>query len=281
MQIALENIVRRNGKADDWDIRQLKKALNRLGYYMPDSQVGINGTPDQRLFAGITQYQKDRGLKVTDTITPDGETLQRLNADLSQTPDGYYIWRTVEDGKVRNSHAAYNRTVRAWSDAPDPGEDFNCRCWAEKAPQEYYDTGLVANKLPEVSSGQAAITPREFYELHKGKTEDMITKGRTDRVVLSHPNDMANPKARFVRLANGKEVDMIHFMVVGRLGYTLGYMNETQQWIRRKESGFNKYDLYSNKLGIEFFQQYGDILEVKPEMVSFYIYQYLENAGQK
>jgi hypothetical protein len=21
--------------------------------------------------------------------------------------------------------------MRAWSDAPDPGDDFNCRCWAE------------------------------------------------------------------------------------------------------------------------------------------------------
>jgi hypothetical protein len=30
---------------------------------------------------------------------------------------------------VRAEHAAFNRTVRDWADSPDPGEEFNCRCW--------------------------------------------------------------------------------------------------------------------------------------------------------
>jgi hypothetical protein len=32
---------------------------------------------------------------------------------------------------VRGIHAALNRTIRNWDNAPDPGDDFNCRCWAE------------------------------------------------------------------------------------------------------------------------------------------------------
>jgi uncharacterized protein with gpF-like domain len=50
----------------------------------------------------------------------------------------YYIWRTVEDKKVRADHAQYNCTVRVWSDSPDPGEDYNCCCRAEPMMAEVF-----------------------------------------------------------------------------------------------------------------------------------------------
>jgi hypothetical protein len=54
-----------------------------------------------------------------------------LNSEAAKTPNGKYIWRTVEDDRVRDTHAQYNRTIREWGDSPDPGEEFNCRCWVE------------------------------------------------------------------------------------------------------------------------------------------------------
>ncbi|MBN2157914.1 MAG: minor capsid protein [Spirochaetes bacterium] len=53
-----------------------------------------------------------------------------------------YIWRTVGDIRVRDSHAAVAGHYSEWSRPPEagvrgdkvhPGEDFNCRCWAEPA----------------------------------------------------------------------------------------------------------------------------------------------------
>lgn len=49
-----------------------------------------------------------------------------------------YIWHTMGDGRVRDSHRALNRTKQRWSNPPltdkdrhvHPGEDFNCRCQA-------------------------------------------------------------------------------------------------------------------------------------------------------
>jgi uncharacterized protein with gpF-like domain len=41
------------------------------------------------------------------------------------------MWRTVGDNKVRDAHAALNGTIRSWADTPEPGTEFNCRCWAE------------------------------------------------------------------------------------------------------------------------------------------------------
>lgn len=43
----------------------------------------------------------------------------------------YYIWRTVGDDRVREEHAEREGLKFSIYDSPLPGEDFNCRCWAE------------------------------------------------------------------------------------------------------------------------------------------------------
>jgi len=45
-----------------------------------------------------------------------------------------YIWRTVKDSDVRPAHAAREGQIFSWTSPPEgghPGEDYNCRCWAE------------------------------------------------------------------------------------------------------------------------------------------------------
>lgn len=59
---------------------------------------------------------------------------------------GWYVWRTSEDGRVRQSHRHMDRVLIKWNDPPSPeqlghekhtyghyhaGEIFNCRCYAE------------------------------------------------------------------------------------------------------------------------------------------------------
>ncbi len=131
MTIKLSKPFAANGKVDEFDVRQMKTALNRLGYYQPYEKVGITGIPDQAVFDALKAFQSDNDLQATGGARPDDETIHKLNKESDKTPDGYYIWRTVEDDKVRANHAQYNRTVRVWNDSPDPGEDYNCRCWAE------------------------------------------------------------------------------------------------------------------------------------------------------
>ena len=41
---------------------------------------------------------------------------------------------------MRGVHAALNGTLRDFADAPDPGEDYNCRCWAEPAAVSFSKT---------------------------------------------------------------------------------------------------------------------------------------------
>ncbi len=117
--------------ADETDVRRIKKALNRLGYYTPYDKTGITGMTDEHLFDAIKAFQRDHALPATGRLKPGDGTLDVLSDALENAPDGYYIWRTVGDGHVRDAHKMYEGTVRTWHDAPGPGDDYNCRCWAE------------------------------------------------------------------------------------------------------------------------------------------------------
>ncbi len=110
----------------------------------------------------------------------------------------------------------------------------------------------------------------EFVQHHEGKTEDKIIYGESRIFGYSFPNN-TDEGFRFVRLKNGKEVDIIHFFVVGRRGHLLGTINEAQQVFRNYNSAFYPQDIYSNELGIQFFRAFNNQIKQNPEKISEYI----------
>jgi GH24 family phage-related lysozyme (muramidase) len=154
--IKLSQPISPNSAAASFDVLQVKKSLNRLGHYIPPADIGITDIPDAGLFTAIKAFQKLLGLPVTGIINPDDSTLAALNAELQKPQKGYYIWRTVNDSHVRADHAAKDGMIRAWEDSPDPGDDFNCRCWAEPAPnatEEAY-TGWQKEAFDEIKENE-------------------------------------------------------------------------------------------------------------------------------
>jgi hypothetical protein len=136
MRLKIEKELSPNASVDETDVLRMKAALNRLGYYFPHEKIGITGIPDGDLFAALKRFQVNNGLTGTGTAKPGDQTIDTLNTEISAATGGKYIWRTVEDDRVRPKHAALNGTVRDWSDSPDPGEEANCRCCAEPYRQE-------------------------------------------------------------------------------------------------------------------------------------------------
>lgn len=64
---------------------------------------------------------------------------------------GHYKWRTMLDGKVRDAHKVREGKRFSWDKPPDggaPGEDYNCRCYAEP------DFTDIADELPEGFFGE-------------------------------------------------------------------------------------------------------------------------------
>lgn len=106
----------------------------------------------------LKKFQNEHGLFPDGALRPGGETEGAINAALTRLEENgaYYAWRTARDGKVRPAHAAREGQVFRWDeDLPggDPGEDFNCRCWAEPLYAGYKPPPLPQRK-PEVVAGQ-------------------------------------------------------------------------------------------------------------------------------
>lgn len=85
------------------------------------------------------------------------DQVSKLNGNLTQerqTDMGVdsYIWRTVGDERVRDTHDENDGQEFPWNSPPletgHPGEDYQCRCWAEPI-------------LPEVMAFEAALAEAE------------------------------------------------------------------------------------------------------------------------
>lgn len=133
MKIDLDSELSIKNKNSSQDILKVKKALNRLGYYYPLESTGIVDIPDRALFNAIKRFQRANDLAPTASLFPSDDTVLLINQRLSENADFQYLWRTVDDEKVREAHKVLNKTVRSIKQSPDPGEDYNCRCWIRKS----------------------------------------------------------------------------------------------------------------------------------------------------
>lgn len=72
-----------------------------------------------------------------------------LADDMNENPEDYYIWRTEKDDRVRGKHAEREGKIFNWHIPPEgghPGEDYNCRCWAEPyRPEKNEDKPIIVD----------------------------------------------------------------------------------------------------------------------------------------
>jgi hypothetical protein len=124
--------------------------------------------------------------------------------------------------------------------------------------------------------GKSAISLSQFNSEYSGCYENEIITGQSSKFGYTFPNKIAG-NGSFVKLGNGREVDITHFMVVGRRGHLMGIANEITQI--GTNSFFYQQDLYSNRLGVNFFNSYGSLINQNPSMISTYMYWFLSNPS--
>lgn len=75
-----------------------------------------------------------------------------------------FVWRTVNDPRVRHEHADREGKTYSYDDPPGgelPGEAVNCRCWAEPVLDDVFEASEGAGApLPS-----APVAPPEFEDL--------------------------------------------------------------------------------------------------------------------
>ncbi len=103
-------------------------------------------------------------IDVENEHAPNPYAREILIDDMRRHEEDYYVWRTMEDEKVRESHASRDGKVYNWNLPPvggNPGEDYNCRCWAEEFDFKKMKDADMVDLLAE--SG-ADLTDEELYD---------------------------------------------------------------------------------------------------------------------
>ena len=102
--------------------------------------------------------------------------------DMHKNPNDYYIWRTRQDNKVRGKHAEregkiFNKHIPP--EGGNPGEDYNCRCWAEPyKPEKVERLGITAkvdlSGLPQYAENDKAEVKSDSYLSPKHKNNQYL-----------------------------------------------------------------------------------------------------------
>ena len=98
---------------------------------------------------GAHSVEDMKEIDVPSENAPNPKLNDILADDMQKNPQDYYIWRTVGDDKVRSAHAEREGEIFNWHVPPTgghPGEDYNCRCWAEPyEPERYADKPVIVD----------------------------------------------------------------------------------------------------------------------------------------
>lgn len=93
----------------------------------------------------VERFEEDYGIQERDAERIAVDQIGKLNSDLNQDRQEAlgvtkFIWRTVNDQRVRDEHAELDGQEFEWSDPPvdsetgeqmTPGSPIRCRCYAE------------------------------------------------------------------------------------------------------------------------------------------------------
>lgn len=268
MEIKLNKPFATNSAVDSFDVRQIKKALNRLGYYQPYEKTGITDIPDAHVFAALKAFQKDQRLMPTGTARPDDDTVKMLNKEFDKKTSGPYIWRTVGDTKVRKNHAELNGTLRDFTDSPDPGEDFNCRCWAAPADEA---TGLFQDVISSIDDAKDKWGWTEFvghFYRGKGKAVSLPETGLLSDVIdharstiFERVEKQIEEKARSV--GNGNFTDTFaRSYDFGSVSFSLGH-STIKGHIKGHVKKLDKVLVIDAQAEYLFFDQFTDPLSIR------------------
>ena len=104
---------------------------------------------------GTDNVSEMKTIDVSGQYVPNPKIIEIVKDDMKRHEEDYYIWRTEGDDKVRDAHAAREGHIYNWHIPPvggHPGEDYNCRCWAEpyKPHEDEVKKGEIVLQLQNI-----------------------------------------------------------------------------------------------------------------------------------
>jgi len=101
----LRSTLARNASANLDDSLRTKKALKQIGYF-ETPEYGLTEYPDEPLFKGIENFQRDHGLRRDGVMKPEGETATALGKTLGELTSQETVSKPNTERNDRNQIVA-------------------------------------------------------------------------------------------------------------------------------------------------------------------------------
>ena len=189
-------------------------------------------------------------IKVANENSPNPKINEILEDDINNNPEDYYIWHTKGDDKVRSSHAVRDGKIFNYNVPPEggnPGEDYNCRCWAEP----YHPN---KNKQSDVAKVDLSGLPQHMgNDFLNGKHQENYILGTLSQTEEANNNPTAigydkdggysyglyqiatktNSMKGFLNyLANSKDITLLnYYKILSEAGGNEGAKNNSIQFV--------------------------------------------------
>ncbi len=209
MQLKLKRRVSRDTNAEPNDVRALKKALNRLGYYTPPKKSGITKIADAAMLEALKKFQRDQKLKSDGIILPDGETAKAINKALSQQSSDKSVilqWHCAGDDNSCGACLERDKTLVMNDDEDTPDCLGNCRCWVTQV-----DARPLLKGKPSEEVRLAIIKAEERLQQFKERNFNMSAQflahymDRTGLSIVVNSNALDNEETIQTAIADNQE----------------------------------------------------------------------------
>ena len=119
---------------------------NMISQLRGEFAKGLVGGKGMREMSRIVRERADVASSRADLIARD--QIGKLNGQLAryrQTRAGVreYVWRTMQDERVRPEHRARDGKTFRWDRSPIPGEEIRCRCVADPVLPDFTQTEVA------------------------------------------------------------------------------------------------------------------------------------------
>jgi len=184
----------------------------------------------------------------------------------------YYIWRSMNDESVRDSHAENNGKVFDWNDDDSikPGEEHNCRCHAEFIHDDGEPTGEIGS-IDHHYVGPGKRMEGKWFKLEKKfKPIEVISNSLDDlmkqKEILEERNHVKSVLAEVLTLneaSDPKKWYRLSHVDTGNSGYSFGKHqmdvgydgnSKSPKAANNEDAAETIKDILDYEYGIEYYQ---------------------------
>jgi len=271
----LDNPVGPDRNSEPKDVKWLKDALNKLGFYEPDSRAGetpddLNEYPNQNLFDGINKFQREHKLHERGIVKPGYQTEAKINNELQHQTKKLEEKGTRDMTNDEKFEKAYNNLKEpegGYTDGKNQVKDEPTNMGIKQSTMDNYAAQHPESNMPSDVKDLTRAQAREIYKNEywdntkipqiendriRNAVFDMNVMGGAGRVVQRALNDFMDAGLSVDGKIGLKTVDALNSIPANKVADFMNmlkaermeYLQKTSNWPTAQNGWSRRTDKY-------------------------------------